>query len=126
MASANNISDHLIRDNRELQWSEVYYRGYFELHVSREKLEAKYFGLPTIINRNPNEISIANFTVLEGENHLERFEGVPAERGMVENGALKRGHVVQTNLTNATDTGRYFISQKTLRRHEPFLDKSTM
>lgn len=112
MARANNISDYLIRDNRELQWSEVYYRGYFELHVSKERLEAKYFGLPTVINRNPYEISIANFTVLNGGNHLERSRGVPADGGVVENGALKGGSVVQTNITNATDSGQYFISRE--------------
>jgi alkaline phosphatase D len=115
IAVANNASDFLIKANRELQWSELYYRGYYELHVSKQKVEAKYFGLPTIVNRNPNEISIANFTVLNGGNRLERFNGSPAMGGVVENGALKGGKVVQTNITNATDTGRYFISQENVQ-----------
>lgn len=115
IASANNISEFLIKDNRELQWSETYYRGYYELHVSKEKMDAKFFGLPTIINRNPDEISIANFTVLNGGNRLERFNGSPAVGGVVEDGALKMGKVVQTNITNATDTGRYFISQENVQ-----------
>lgn len=112
IASANNISDFLIRDNRELQWSETYYRGYYELHVTREKIDARYFGMPTIVNRNPDEISLANFTVLNGGNRLERFNGSPAVGGVVESGALKAGTVTQTNITNATDMGRYFISQE--------------
>jgi alkaline phosphatase D len=115
IAAANNISNYLIAANRELQWSEAYHRGYYELHVSKEKVDARYFGLPTIVNRNPNEISIANFTVLSGAGHLERFEGSAAVGGVVENGALKGGNVVQTNVTNATDTGLYFISQENVQ-----------
>lgn len=110
IASANNISSLLIRDNRELQWSEAYYRGYYELHVTKEKLDAKFFGLPALRDRNPNEISMANFTVLAGGNRLERFDGSAAVGGVVENGALKGGRVLQTNITYSTDTGEYFLS----------------
>jgi alkaline phosphatase D len=42
--SANGESRGLVRDNRELQWSEGYYRGYYELQVSPERMEASYFG----------------------------------------------------------------------------------
>lgn len=42
--SANAESRGLVRDNRELQWSEGYYRGYYELQVSPERIEASYFG----------------------------------------------------------------------------------
>lgn len=116
IAAANNASQYLIQANRELQWSELYYRGYYELHVSEEKIDAKYFGLPTIINRNPNEISIANFTVLNGGNRLQRFNGSSAAvGGVVANGVLKQGRTVQTNITNATDTGRYFISHENVQ-----------
>lgn len=31
-------------ENQELKWAEGYYRGYYELHVSHEKAEARYFG----------------------------------------------------------------------------------
>lgn len=41
---ANNQSRLLVRDNSELQWSEGYYRGYFELQISAEKIDASYFG----------------------------------------------------------------------------------
>lgn len=73
-------------------------------------MTANYFGMPTVINRNPNEISIANFTVLSGANALNR-DPVPGG-GVVENGALKGGKTVQTNVTNSTATGLYFISHE--------------
>ncbi|KAI4159729.1 MAG: hypothetical protein LQ342_006344 [Letrouitia transgressa] len=110
IADANNASRALIASNRELQWSELYYRGYFQLQVSQGSVNASYFGMPTIINRNPNEISLANFTVLTGANALYR-DPVPTG-GIVENGALKGGKIVQTNSTNNTDTGVYFISHE--------------
>ena len=108
LAAANNASSYLIQFNRELQWSELYYRGYFELHISQDSVNASYFGMPTIVNKNPFEISLANFTVLSGANALHR-DPVPGN-GVVENGALKGGSRVMTNSTNNTDTGIYFIS----------------
>lgn len=110
IAEANIGSAALIRDNRELQWSELYYRGYFELQITTEQVTARYFGMPTLLNANPNEISLANFTVRSGENKLAREPLVGA--GAVENGFLRGGEVVQTNLTNNTDTGEWFISQE--------------
>lgn len=108
--AANNQSSFLVADNRELQWSELYYRGYFELHISHGSVNASFFGMPTLLNRNSNEISLANFTVLSGENALHR-NPVPGG-GVVENGVLRGGKVVQTNMTNNTDTGLYFISHE--------------
>ena len=109
IAKANNASQALTAFNRELQWSELYYRGYYELQVSHEKVKALYFGMPTIINRNPNEISLANFTVLNGANALSR----DASTGLdVENGASKFGKTIQTNVTKNTATGQYFISNE--------------
>ncbi|KAL9122439.1 MAG: hypothetical protein Q9187_001001 [Circinaria calcarea] len=107
--AANNASAALIAANRELQYSELYYRGYFELHFSEESVVANYFGMPTLVSRNPNEISLANFTVLNGANALQR-NPVPGG-GVVENGALKGGQTVQTNATKDTATGRYFVSK---------------
>ena len=112
IAAANNASAWLIGANRELQWSELYYRGYFELHIGHDSVNASYFGLPTIINRNPNEISLANFTVLSGANALYRGPAGVSGGGVVENGALKGGRTVQTNETNSTATGLYFISHE--------------
>ncbi|KKY28615.1 putative alkaline phosphatase [Phaeomoniella chlamydospora] len=110
LATANLYSQALIEANRELQWSELYYRGYYELHISHEKVEAQYFGMPTVVSRNPYEISLANFTVLNGANRLERHNGTVAVGGVVENGAIKGGRTVQTNRTNSTDTGMYLIT----------------
>ena len=110
LARANQASTALIAANRELQYSELYYRGYFELQLSHDSVNASYFGLPTIVNRNSNEISLANFTVMSGANALQR-NPVPGG-GVVENGALKGGKTVQTNLTRNTDTGAYFISME--------------
>ena len=110
IAAANLGSQALIAANRELQWSELYYRGYFELRISHQEVTAAYFGMPTIMTSNPNEISLANFTVKSGENRLSR-DPVPGG-GIVENGALKGGMTRQTNLTNNTATGMYFISHE--------------
>ena len=108
--AANVASARLVADNRELQWSELYYRGYFELHISQSSVNASFFGLPTTKTRNPDEISLANFTVLSGANALYR-NPVPAG-GVVANGVLRGGRVVQTNATNDTETGQYFISRE--------------
>jgi alkaline phosphatase D len=104
--NANNASNWLTTHNPELQWSEIYYRGYFELHMSYEEVKAQYFGLPTIVTRNPYEISIANFTVKKDENKLSR----PVAGGLTETGSLKGGQIQISNVTNNTATGQYFIS----------------
>ena len=103
---ANNITDWMTAHNPELQWNDAYYRGYFELHITYDQVEAKYFGLPTIITRNPLEISLANFTVKSGENRLAR----PIGGGIAEVGSLKGGTIHQTNITNNTETGLYTIT----------------
>ena len=110
LAQSVNYSMSLIADNQELQWSEVYYRGYFELRVSKQQVDAEYFGLPAIINRNPHETSLANLTVMKDADVLKRVGGTTAMGGVVENGAVKFGKAVQTNITKSTDTGRYYIS----------------
>jgi len=100
----NNQSRLLVRDNEELQWQEGYYRGYFELQISQEKIEAQYFGLPSLETRNGYEVSLANFTVESGANRVAR----PVGGAKVENGALQTGEVVNTNLTLDTNTGEWF------------------
>lgn len=94
------ISRGFIADNEELQWQEGYYRGYMELHVSHEKIDAQFFGCPTVRDRNAWDLPIANFTVYAGENHLAR----PLAGGQVEAGALKEGAVKHTNISLNTDT----------------------
>ncbi|OQN96212.1 hypothetical protein B0A48_17719 [Cryoendolithus antarcticus] len=106
--NANNASRWLTGANPELQWSEIYYRGYFEMHFTYEEMTANYFGLPTIVTRNPYEISTANFTVKRNANKLQR----PVAGGLAETGSLKGGQIKITNVTNDTSVagGRYFIS----------------
>jgi len=45
IASANKKAAGLVRDNIELQWSEGYYRGYYELQISPSEITANYFGM---------------------------------------------------------------------------------
>lgn len=105
-ASANNYSDWLVHANRELQWQDLYFRGYYELTVSKEKVDAQYFGIPSVVQRLPYEISIANFTVMAGANALQR----PVGGGIVGSGALKYGVTKMTNVTNNTLTGHYIVT----------------
>ncbi|KAI1506393.1 PhoD-like phosphatase-domain-containing protein [Biscogniauxia marginata] len=104
---AMSASALLTAANAELQWQEFYYRGYYELSISHEKVEAAFFGIPTNSIRQGYEISLANFTVIAGENKLHRSSGSAAE-GVVESGSLKGGLVVQTNLTHDTSSGKWF------------------
>ncbi|KAF2767374.1 hypothetical protein EJ03DRAFT_329273 [Teratosphaeria nubilosa] len=106
LASANNYSNWLEMANSELHWNDLYYRGYFELQITYDEVNASFFGLPTIITRNPYEISLANFTVKSGANRLQR----PIAGGVAESGSLKGGRITQTNITNNTATGQYFVS----------------
>lgn len=103
IAEAEEISRGFIADNVELQWQEGYYRGYLELHISHERIDAQYFGCPSVRTPNAWEIPLANFTVLAGENRLAR----PIAGGVVEAGALAVGEVEHTNLTLDTQTGEW-------------------
>lgn len=107
IAQTEEISRGYVHDNDELQWQEGYYRGYTELHISREKIEAQYWGCPTVETRNSLEISLANFTVVAGANRLER----PIAGGVVEAGALKKGsgQVKGTNITLDLETGAWGV-----------------
>ncbi|KAJ4288398.1 hypothetical protein N0V90_011633 [Kalmusia sp. IMI 367209] len=106
LATANNYSSWLQNANDELQWQDLYYRGYYELHISGEEVVANFFGLPTVVERNGWEIPIANFTVKSGANKLQR----PVGGGVVESGSLKGGKTVQTNATIDTHNGTWFVS----------------
>ncbi|KAF2086211.1 alkaline phosphatase-like protein [Saccharata proteae CBS 121410] len=103
MEAANNASAWLVAANPELQWQDTYYRGYYELSVSVAEVKARYFGVPTVVQRTPLEVSLANFTVVNGENRLKR----PVGGGVVASGALKAGVTVVGNLTNDTSTGMW-------------------
>ncbi|KAM0713864.1 hypothetical protein Q7P37_010826 [Cladosporium fusiforme] len=104
---ANRESDWFNEHNTELQWNEMFYRGYFELQIERDELRALFFGLPSIVDRNPYEVPLVNFTVRKDENKLAR----PVAGGRAESGSLKDGKVVLEYLTNNTETGEWFVSQ---------------
>jgi alkaline phosphatase D len=106
---ANYASSALVAANRELQWQEVYYRGYYELDIGYKAVNAKFFGIPTTTVRNGYEISLANFTVVAGENKLQRTKGATAG-GVVENGYLRNGKVVKTGRIIDTETGKVVSS----------------
>jgi alkaline phosphatase D len=91
--------------NPELQWQELYYRGYFEISIGYDSVNASFFGLPTYATRNGYEISLANFTVVSGENKLHRT----VAGGQVEFGSLKGGKTVQTNVTHDTTANTWFV-----------------
>jgi alkaline phosphatase D len=110
LATANTYSSIIQAANEELQWQDLYYRGYFELHFTHEEVNAKFFGLPTVVTRNAWEIPIANFTVESGANQLQR----PVGGGVVESGSLKGGKVVQNNVTFNTEDGTWFVSHEDL------------
>jgi alkaline phosphatase D len=110
VSAANDISKRIVTDSESLHWSEGYYRGYFELHITPEQVRAHFFGVPTTKERNAGEISLANFTVKSGDNHLERNSDNVAGDGVVANGFLKNGEVVQTDMVHDTETGRYYTS----------------
>ena len=75
--------------------------------VSYEEVTARYYGIPSIVQRTPYEVSLANFTVKVNDNHFQR----PVAGGVVASGALKNGQTVVTNITNNTVTGLYSIQK---------------
>lgn len=106
ISECNNQSRSLIADNRELQWQEGYYRGYYEMQISSHRVRASYFGTPNLQNRNGYKVPLANFTVENKANRLSR----PVAGGAVENGALQNdGAVKASNLTLDTNTGKWFV-----------------
>ncbi|KAI0868066.1 PhoD-like phosphatase [Hypoxylon argillaceum] len=107
LAYAQAASAIFTATNAELQWQDFYYRGYYELYISHDKVDAAYFGIPTTTVRSGDEISLANFTVKAGANKLYRENGIAALGGVVEAGSVKGGKVVQTNLTHDTETGTW-------------------
>ncbi|KAF1998409.1 hypothetical protein P154DRAFT_555313 [Amniculicola lignicola CBS 123094] len=110
LATANNYSAILQTANPELQWQGLYYRGYYEPHLSKKEMSANYFGMPTVVNRDGWEISLAKFTVKAGANKLQR----PVAGGKVESGSLKGGKTVQANATADTGSGKWFVSHEKL------------
>ncbi|KAA8893189.1 PhoD-like phosphatase-domain-containing protein [Sphaerosporella brunnea] len=100
MAYASFGSNWLLGANEELQWQDLYYRGYFELNIDYERIKADFYGIPDIKTRNGKEIKLASFEVLDGENKLNRdptVGGGVAYAGALRNGKIVNGTVVDTN-----------------------------
>lgn len=95
----------LLGRNEEMMWQEGYYRGYFNLRVSPERVLAQFYGSPSVATRNAWDIPLANFTVSAEDGILER----PIAGGRVESGALRGGEVEHTNLTLNTETGEWEV-----------------
>lgn len=71
--------------NTELQWTEGATRGYFELHLARDKATAVYYGIDDVRTRNTNEKVLATFEVADKANQLTR----PVAGGQVAGGVLR-------------------------------------
>ncbi|KAI1337578.1 phosphodiesterase/alkaline phosphatase D precursor [Xylariaceae sp. FL0016] len=108
LSDATLAATALTGANAELQWQDLYYRGYYELSITHEKVSAAYFGVPIKVHQGL-ELPLANFTVLAGENRLHRVNGSDAVAAVAGGGSLKGGKVVQTNLTLDTDSGEWII-----------------
>ncbi|KAI1143476.1 PhoD-like phosphatase-domain-containing protein [Hypoxylon sp. FL0543] len=91
--------------NEVLQWQDGYYRGYFLLTVTPEKLEARYYGSPSVASRNSWDLPLANFTVVAGANKLSR----PVAGGSVEAGCVRGGETDPTNITLNTETWEWDV-----------------
>ena len=89
--AANLLSKWLVSQNPELQWQDLYYRGYFEMSIGYEAIEAKFYGIPDLTVRSDDEILLATFLVRSGENRLARNPTVAG--GKAKSGALKNGKV---------------------------------
>lgn len=103
LEEATDASGLFVPRNEALQWSELFYRGYIELSVRSDRVEARYFGLPDLKTRNGLEVSIANFTVEHGANHLSR----PVAGGVVAAGTVQGGELVAPEVAFDTETGEY-------------------
>jgi alkaline phosphatase D len=70
--------------------------------VSTDNIVSLFFfpGSPSVATRNGWDLPLANFTVVSGEDHLER----PIAGGTAESGALRFGEINHTNLTYNTET----------------------
>lgn len=88
---ANVASQWLVGRNPELQWQDLYYRGYFEMSIGYDAVEARFWGIPDVKVRSDDEILLAQFLIRNGENRLARNPTVGG--GRARSGALRNGKV---------------------------------
>ncbi|KAK6954361.1 hypothetical protein Daesc_004328 [Daldinia eschscholtzii] len=105
IAPGRTEAEYRVGNNSVLQWQDGYYRGYFLLSVTPEKLDARYYGSPSVASRNAWDLPLANFTVVAGENKLAR----PVGGGTVEAGFLRGGKTNPTNITLNTNTWEWDV-----------------
>ncbi|KAI5862150.1 PhoD-like phosphatase-domain-containing protein [Durotheca rogersii] len=105
IARARTEAQYRVGNNSVLQWQDGYYRGYFLLSLSPDRLEARYYGSPSVATRNSWDLPLANFTVVAGESKLAR----PVAGGSVEAGFLRGGQTEPTNITLNTDTREWGV-----------------
>lgn len=55
---SHTASAALVQLNPSLLYSEAFYRGYYELHVSAHNVSATFFAIPDILTRNSNELYV--------------------------------------------------------------------
>ncbi|GLB35018.1 putative phoD-like phosphatase, N-terminal domain [Lyophyllum shimeji] len=84
-AAADVKSRELVAANRELQWSEGSFRGFFVLSIDSDYLNATYYGMRNISFANLDGFPTAHFVVKNGQNKLSR----PVAGGAVQAGVLK-------------------------------------
>ncbi|KAK4118692.1 hypothetical protein N657DRAFT_627997 [Parathielavia appendiculata] len=89
--AANLLSQWLISQNPELQWQDLFYRGYFEMSIGYEAIKATFFGISDVKKRSDDEVVLAQFLINSGENRLARNPTVGG--GRAKSGALKNGRV---------------------------------
>ncbi|KAJ1331193.1 alkaline phosphatase D [Microdochium nivale] len=102
---ARTEAQYRVENNTELQWQDGYYRGYFILAASHDKVEARFYGSPSVASRNSWDLPLANFTVAAGGNKLDR----PVGGGKVEAGYGKGLETAPTNLTLNTETQEWDV-----------------
>ena len=65
-ATAEAAAQWLVAANPTLQWSELWFRGYYELAVGPAGVTATYFGVPDARERSACEVPLAAFDVAAG------------------------------------------------------------
>ncbi|KAI9794943.1 MAG: hypothetical protein M1833_007317 [Piccolia ochrophora] len=104
LEEATKGSEWVVEANEELQWQDYFYRGYYEMSIDYDALNATFYGIPDIRVRSGKEIKLASFQVLSGANALSRNPTVGG--GVAAVGALKGGKIVPTNDTVDTGAGK--------------------
>ncbi|EMR71240.1 putative alkaline phosphatase-like protein [Eutypa lata UCREL1] len=105
IAYAHQQAQDRVGNATELLWNDGYYRGYFLLEAGADRLDARFYGSPSVASRHAWELPLANFTVLAGANKIRR----PIAGGTAGAGYLKDGETKANNVSLNTDTGAWDV-----------------